>query len=343
VIECGQGGVFKKVDTHVFYREKVMTSRHLVDPELAALLDTFPALTFTPESLSLIRAFPREVNTQIPVDMPGFSAISVKEFFIPASQGEPDVRVLVYLPAKRSTQLPALLWIHGGGYVFGSADQDDLQVKSIVSMVGCAAVSVDYRLAPETPYPGPVEDCYAALTWLYAHAEELGVDPTRIAIGGASAGGGLAAGLALLTRDRGEVPLAFQLLVYPMLDDRTVTSAEPHPYTGEYIWTPDANRFGWTALLGQEPGGPDVSPYAAAARADHLEGLPPTFICVGSLDLFLEEDLEYARRLMRAGVLTELHVYPGAFHGFNMVAGAKITQTFVRDQLDALTRAFSKS
>ena len=162
-------------------------------------------------------------------------------------------------------------------------------------------------------------------------------------MGVACAGGGLTAGLALLTRDRGEVPLAFQLLIYPMLDDRTVTSAEPHPYTGEYIWTHDANRFGWTALLGQEPGSPDVSPYASAARAEHLEGLAPAFISVGTLDLFLEEDMEYARRLMRAGVPTELHVYPGAFHGFNMAASAKVSQAFVRDQLDALARALSKN
>ena len=188
---------------------------------------------------------------------------------------------------------------------------------------------------------GQVEDCYAALQWLHAHAKELGVDAAWIAIGGASAGGGLAAGLALLTRDRGEVPLAFQLLIYPMLNDRTVAAAESHLYTGEYIWTPEANRFGWTALLGQEPGGPDVSPYAAAARAEHLEGLPPAFLSVGTLDLVLEEDLEYARRLMRAGVPTELHIYPGAYHGFNMVVGAKVTRSFVRDYLDALTRAFS--
>lgn len=320
-----------------------MTTRHLVDPELVAMLDVFPALTFTPESLALIRTSMQEMATQSPTDLPDFSAISVHEQFVPGSQGAPDVRVLVYRPTTRSTSQPALLWIHGGGYVIGSADQDDLAVKSIVSAVGCVAVSVDYRLAPETPHPGPVEDCYAALKWLHAHAGELGVDTTRIAIGGASAGGGLTAGLALLTRDRGEVPLAFQLLIYPMLDDRTVTSAEPHPYTGEYIWTSDANRFGWTSLLGQEPGGPNISPYASAARADHLEGLPPTLISVGSLDLFLEEDMEYARRLMRAGVPTELHVYPGAFHGFNMVAGAKISQAFMRDWLDALARAFSKS
>jgi acetyl esterase/lipase len=175
------------------------------------------------------------------------------------------------------------------------------------------------------------------------NARDLGVDSNRLAIGGDSAGGGLAAGLALLTRDRGEVPLVLQLLIYPMLDDRTVTVADPHPYTGEYIWTADANRFGWTALLGQEPGGPDISPYAAAARAEKLEGLPPTYISVGTLDLFLEEDMEYARRLIRAGVPTELHVYPGAFHGFPMAADAQVTRAHTRDYLNALTRAFDKS
>jgi acetyl esterase/lipase len=201
---------------------------------------------------------------------------------------------------------------------------------------------VDYRLAPETPHPGPVEDCYAALKWLYTHADELGVDPKRIAIGGASAGGGLAAALGLLTRDRGEVPLVFQLLIYPMLDDRTVTTTDPHPYTGEFIWTAEANRFGWRSLLGQEPGGPDVSPYAAAARAESLAGLPSTFISVGALDLFLEEDIEYARRLIRAGVPTELHVYPGAYHGFNLTADAQVSQVAARDQLAALKRALIK-
>ena len=153
----------------------------------------------------------------------------------------------------------------------------------------------------------------------------------------------MAAGLALLTRDRGEVPLVFQLLIYPMLDDRTVTLADPHPYTGEFIWTHDANRFGWTSLLGQEPGGEGISPYAAAARAEHLVGLPPTYICVGALDLFLEEDMEYARRLMREGVPTELHVYPGAYHGFNMAAEAQVTQAYMRDYMNALRRALQRA
>lgn len=319
-----------------------MTTRHLVDPELVAMLDVFPTLELTDETLGQMRAMLQEMSAQMLPSLPEFPDISVSERFVPGPEGAPDVRVLVYLPTTVQGPLPALLWIHGGGYVLGTAEGEDLGVKGIVSAVGCAAVSVDYRLAPETPHPGPVEDCYAALKWLYTHAGELGVDPTRIAIGGGSAGGGLAAALGLLTRDRGEVPLVFQLLIYPMLDDRTVTTADPHPYTGEFIWTAEANRFGWRSLLGQEPGGPDVSPYAAAARAESLAGLPPTFISVGALDLFLEEDLEYARRLMRAGVPTELHVYPGAYHGFNLTADAQVSQAAARDELAALKRAFLK-
>jgi acetyl esterase/lipase len=317
-----------------------MTTKHLVDPELVAMLDQFPALELTAETLGQTRAMMQAMRSQTPPNLPAFPDIAVSERFVPGPEGAPDVRVLVYLPTSVQGPLPALLWIHGGGYVIGSADGEDLGVKSIVSAVRCAAVSVDYRLAPETPHPGPVEDCYAALLWLSTHAGELGVDPTRIAIGGGSAGGGLAAALGLLTRNRGEVPLAFQLLIYPMLDDRTVTMTDPHPYTGEFIWTAQVNRFGWRALLGQEPGGPDISPYAAAARAESLVGLPATFISVGALDLFLEEDLEYARRLIRAGVPTELHVYPGAYHGFNMVADAQVSQVAARDQLAALKRAF---
>jgi acetyl esterase/lipase len=234
-----------------------------------------------------------------------------------------------------------LLWIHGGGYIMGSADAEAAMAISIVSELGCAVVAPDYRLAPETPFPGPVEDCYAALKWLSAQADTLGIDARRIAVGGSSAGGGLATALTLLARDRGEVAIKFLFLIAPMLDDRTVTHPTPHPYTGEFIWTPEANRFGWASLLGHEPGGADVSPYAAPARATTLEGLPATFINVGALDLFLEEDMEYARRLMRAGVPTELHVYPGAYHGFRMVANAQVTQAAQRDQLAALKRALA--
>lgn len=316
-----------------------MDTRHLVDPELAAFLDQFPTSQFTSETLPQIRAIGAERFDQMRAALPVFPDIEVREQHIPGPTGAPDVRVRVYLPKRAPRPLPAFLWIHGGGYVLGTAERDDAVVQSIVDAVGCAAVSLDYRLAPETPHPGPVEDCYAALIWLHAHAAELGVDPGRLAIGGASAGGGLAAGLGLLARDRGAVPLVFQLLIYPMLDDRTATHPDPHPYTGEFIWTHDANRFGWTSYLGREPGAPDTSPYAAAARAERLAGLPPTYLCVGALDLFLEEDLEYARRLMRAGVPTELHVYPGAYHGFNMAVDARVSRAYTRDCLDALRHA----
>lgn len=317
-----------------------MTTRPLVDPELVAMLDQIPNVELTEETIKQVRVGDQAMKSQ---KLPTFPGIEVTERFVPGPEGAPEVRILVYLPTTMEGPKSALLWIHGGGYIMGTPEQEDPMVKNIVSTIGCVAVSVDYRLAPETRHPGPVEDCYAALKWLHTHARELGVDPTRIAIGGSSAGGGVAAALGLLARDRGEIPLAFQLLIQPMLDDRTCILAEPHPYTGEFIWTHKANRLGWTSLLGQEPGLPDVSPYAAAARAEHLEGLPATFLNVGALDLFLEEDLKYARRLMRAGVPTEMHVYPGAYHGFHMVADAQVTQTAARDQFAALKRAFDPS
>jgi acetyl esterase/lipase len=234
--------------------------------------------------------------------------------------------------------LPALLWIHGGGYVLGSVERDDLLAKHLARVGQCVVASVEYRLAPEHPFPAPVEDCYAALKWLSTHSADLGVNKSRIAIGGASAGGGLAAGLALVARDRAEVDVAFQLLIYPMIDDRNIVPAsETAPDT--FVWTRENNRMGWRAYLGREPGGADVSPYAAAARATDLRGLPPAYIPVGDLDLFLDENITYAQRLLTAGVPTELHVYPGAFHGFNgFVPGAEVSRRFNADRDNALKR-----
>ena len=216
---------------------------------------------------------------------------------------------------------------------------DTSRDQLLAEEMDCVVVAVDYRLAPETVFPGAIEDCYAALRWLHSHASELGVDPWRIIVGGESAGGGLAAALALLARDRSEVPIAAQMLVYPMIDDRTGIRGELAPYAGEFFWTPSSNRFGWEALLGEAPGGENVSPYAAAARAADLSGLPPTFICVPTLDLFLEENIDYARRLVRAGVLTELHVYPGAYHGFDMVVSCALADQLARDFRAAFLKA----
>jgi acetyl esterase/lipase len=312
-----------------------MSSRHLVDPQLLPLIDATPPLQLTNENLAFFRAnseqFARQNAVQIRDD------ITVEERLVPGPKDGPDVRVVVTAPKNKTGSCGGYLHIHGGGYVLGSAALGSPRNMITAAEVGCVVVSVNYRLAPETVFPGAVEDCYAGLKWLWTHADALGVDRNRIAIGGESAGGGLAAGLGLLIRDRGEFKPVHQQLVYPMLDDRSCT--DTHGYTGEFIWTRQSNHFGWSSILGHEPGGPDVSPYAAAARANDLSGLPPTFISTGALDLFCDENIEYARRLNRAGVPVELHVYPGAVHGFDMLPGTWLADRHAKDQLDAMRRA----
>lgn len=316
-----------------------MNTRHLVDPELLAALDAFPQLDIGPETLAVVREGMRQMSASMPV--PDALPVDVEERRIDAPEGH-RIGALVYRPCGTAPPRPAVLHIHGGGYILGSMHMMDGANRALAADLGCIVVSVDYRLAPETPHPGPVEDCYTALRWLYANAGALGVDATRIAVSGESAGGGLAAALALLARDRGEVPLVYQRLIYPMLDDRTCAERDPNPFTGEFVWTRADNRFGWRALLGHEPGVPGVSPYAAPARAEDLSGLPPAFISVGALDLFLDENMEYARRLLHAGVPTELHVYPGAFHGSDLAADATVTVEARRNAREALRRAFRR-
>ncbi|MFT4046435.1 MAG: alpha/beta hydrolase, partial [Solimonas sp.] len=269
-------------------------------------------------------------------------AVACEERHVPGPAGAPDVRVLVYRPPGAAQTRPAYLHLHGGGYVLGSPEINDTSNRALALEHGCVVVSVDYRLAPETRFPGARDDGYAALQWLHAQAGALGVDRARIAIGGESAGGGHAAALAQLARRRGGPAICLQLLDSPMLDDRTGSSVEPHPFCGAFVWTPAQNRYGWRALLGVEPGGADVPTDAVPARAIDLTDLPPAFISVGALDLFCEENLEYARRLIRAGVPTELHVIPGAYHGFG-VAGLEAPQVRLCLQLrrDALARAWA--
>lgn len=314
-----------------------MGSSHLVDPELVAGLAMLPQLDFSTVDIVAVRAGLAAMRGGAPVvDVP---EVVTEEIMVPGPAGAPDVRVVVHRPRDAVGAVPAILHIHGGGYVIGEPSVGDAANKAVVRELGCAIFSVDYRLAPETVHPGPVEDCYAALVYMAGNAAALGLDATRIGVMGESAGGGLAAGLALLARDKGGPVLAFQHLIYPMIDDRTGVSSEPHPHTGEFVWRPQDNRYGWGALLGHPPGGDGVSPYAAAARAEDLAGLPPAFIAVGTLDLFLEEDVEYARRLTRAGVPVELHVYPGAYHGFQLAGAARVTLQANRDSLEALRRA----
>lgn len=288
----------------------------LVHPELqpcVALLEQMDREFGPPglDSLAIVR--------QSPAGLPPLESPAWYETAVPGPGGA-DVQVLVVNAQPGRASRPALLHMHGGGFVAGSAKAALPRLQEMAAALDCVAVSVEYRLAPETPYPGALEDNHAALTWLYRQASELGVDPTRIALLGESAGGGHAAMLAIAARDRGEVPVAFQALIYPMLDDRTASSREVPPHIGRLLWTPTHNRFGWSSLLGWPVGSRLPPPGAVPARVADLRGLPPAFIAVGALDLFVQEDIDYAARLIEAGVSTELLVIPGAFHAFDAIA-----------------------
>lgn len=307
---------------------------------IKTMLAQMPPMSF--DDLPAARAAAKEMTAAMKMEMPVIPGVITEDRTVPGPKGSPNVAVRLYRPEKLPGPLPTLLWIHGGGYMFGDLDQEDLIAKQFALAAECEVVSVEYRLAPENPYPAPLEDCYAALKWLSNQASELGIDRSRIAIGGASAGGGLAAGLALLARDRAEVNPVFQLLVYPMINDCNIAPAsDVLPDT--LFWTRESNLIGWRSYLCCEPGGEGISCYAAASRALELAGLPPAYITVGDLDLFAQEDIEYSRRLIEAGVLTELHVYPGGCHAFDMmVPDADITKRFTTDIHRALKRALHK-
>ncbi|MEJ6011343.1 alpha/beta hydrolase [Novosphingobium aquae] len=312
-------------------------SRHLVDPELLPGLELIPSVEFTLEDLPAIRERMAEFTRMgVTEDLAG---VSTTEDFVPSPQGH-KVRVLIHRPDNLPPAAPVVVYSHGGGFLLGSAESMRLSNQLMARDVQCLVVSVDYRLPPEVPHPGPVEDCYAALKWVHDNAPSLGIDPTRIAVAGESAGGGLAAATALLARDRDEISLAYQHLIYPMLDDRTGPDTA-NPYAGEFVWTAGNNQLGWSALLGEPAGGEGVCGYASPSRAQDLSGLPRTFITVGALDLFADENLEFARRLMRAGVSTELHLYPGAYHGFELAKDAPVTKSAHETALAALRRGLA--
>jgi len=309
--------------------------RQLVDPDLLPGLDLIPGLALSEASLPTIRATMEEIASLAPE--PANSGVSWRDAAVRSPDGH-EVPVRIYTPDGDSGLRPAILQIHGGGYVMGSHRLSHAANLGIAAEADAVIVAVDYRLAPETTAPGAVEDCHAALAWLATEADGLGVDPTRIAVRGESAGGGLAAALCLFARDRGGPAIIHQNLIYPMLDDRTCITQLPE-HLGAFVWPPEANAFGWRALLGGPPGAGTVPDYAVAARAESLTALPAAFIAVGGLDLFLLEDLDYARRLIEAGVPSELHIYPGAYHGFDVVADAPPAQRMRRDAVLALRRA----
>jgi acetyl esterase/lipase len=287
----------------------------LLDDEVAAGLAAMPPLEFTPEAVAMMRS--------------GGSVFAAAELSDAVERTDhvvsedPHVVVRVHRAKDADGPLPCIYSIHGGGYIIGSYDMDDAKFDAWCPTLGCVGVSVEYRLAPETPYPGPLEDCYAGLTWTYEHADELGIDQERIGITGVSAGGGLAAALALLARDRGAIPIEWQLLECPMLDDRQMTSSSR--LEGLPIWSRDANTYGWQSYLGDRYGTDDVPYTAAPARATDLTGLPRAMVIVGGADGFRDEDIEYGLRLNQAGVPTAIHVLPGACHGVQMFPNAAVT------------------
>lgn len=290
-------------------------------PDLRSLTRWLPRAPVSPRTLRVMRAL-----TKLPIPP---RARDVKVETVGA------VTVRVHRPPGAAPR-PAMLWIHGGGYVFGTAAQDDAVCRYFATTLDIFVAAVDYRLAPESPFPLPLHDCYAALKWLAGLAD---VDPTRIAVGGASAGGGLAAAVALLARERNDVTLALQLLAYPMIDDRTANRTDIDERLLR-LWNNKANRFGWESYTGRPPGSPDVTGLAAPSRCEDLTRLPPAWIGVGTLDLFHDEDIAYAERLASAGVACELDLVEGAFHGFDVIQPkAGVSRAFRAAQVAALADA----
>jgi acetyl esterase/lipase len=313
-----------------------MSTIDLVDPELRDALALWPFLALTADSLTQRRADLLKALEGVPApDLPDVAAAEIR---VPSAFGSKSIRVLTYRPTNAHRPLPTILHIHGGGFVMGAPEMKDVENRLLASELRCAIYSVDYRLAPEAPHPAPLEDIYSVFAWLHAHADEIGLDPARIGIKGESGGGGFAAAAALYARDHSGPKFAFQHLIYPMIDDRTAVRKDLHPHVGEFIWTQENNYFGWQSLLGREPGSAGTSPYAAASRAEDMSGLPPTYISVGGLDLFLEENLAYAERLSRAGVPVEFHMYPRTYHGFYRATNARVTRQAEHDNREALRR-----
>ncbi len=318
-----------------------------LDEELAAGLVRFPPL---PDFLdidhsrkafrSLLEARPRK---------PDLHGVKVRDHLI---DGPPEatekLRVRVYRPdLNAALALPVICYMHAGGYIFGTPEDEDEIAAHLVRSLGCIVASVDYRLAPEHPYPAALDDCYAALKWLVSPSQKLGVDCQRLVVGGRSAGGGLAASLALLARDRGEIEVCFQWLIYPMLDDRT-NCAEANRsgrcMTDQRLWNHSLNERAWAAYLGRSATETTISQYAAPARAVDLSNLPPAFIAVGSAEIFADECVDYARRLKLAGVTIQLCEYPGAFHLWeSSLPRAAISLKQLNERTAALARVFRPS
>ena len=317
------------------------TTRPPYDPEIATFLagnaEQFPASIF-PADIEPMRVAMTRFERPL-LELLAGRAIEVEEHSAPGPEGAPAIAISIFRPRRAKTPTAGIYHIHGGGMIFGDRYTGaEMLFLNWVDRMGAVVVSVEYRLAPEHPHPAPVEDCYAGLVWMAANAAVLGIDGSRIAIAGGSAGGGLAAGVALMARDRKGPKLAGQLLTYPMIDDRNETVSS-HQFIGLGVWDRHSNLTGWNALLGELRGGAGVSPYAAPARATDLSGLPPTYIDAGSAEVFRDEDVSYASRIWAAGGVAELHIWPGACHGFDgFLPQATVSQGAIRARNEWLCR-----
>ncbi|MBL7255974.1 alpha/beta hydrolase [Paractinoplanes lichenicola] len=316
-----------------------MSRRDLIDPELRPILDAL--LEAMPGGFNAVpdivqrRAAVDAMNSG--VELPDNPNVAKEDRTIPGPDGEPDLTVRIYRPVNAEGTVPGIFYIHGGGMIMGSVQGEDATATLLCDQIGAVVVSVEYRLSPEHPHPAPVEDCYAGLVWMAKNAGELGFDPDRLAIYGASAGGGLTIATALIARDRGGPALTFMMPIYPMIDD-TNTSASSEEIADIGVWDRAGNIEAWGWYLGGKP----ADQYAAPTRAQDLTGLPPAFIDVGTVDLFRDEDIAFAQRLMAAGVPTELHVHPGSYHaGENLAPDSALARRIWAGRLDALRRALA--
>lgn len=316
-----------------------MSRRDLIDPDVREPLDQL--LEVMPGGFNSIPDIVqrRAAVTQMlaALEIPPNPNVTSEDRMVPGPDGAPDIKVRIYRPVDATGTLPGIYFIHGGGMILGDIDGEDAVATSVCEQVDAVVVSVEYRLAPEHPYPAPVEDCYAGLAWMARHAAELRVDPDRLAVYGGSAGGGLTIAISMLARDRAFPALRFQMPIYPMIDDRNETPSS-HEITDIGLWDRAGNIEAWKWYLGD--GKPDQ--YAAPARAEDLAGLPPTYIDVGTLDLFRDEDITFAMRLMAAGIPTELHVSPGAYHAAEVFApAAPLSERIWTRRFEALRRALA--
>lgn len=292
-------------------------SFHLVDPELRSVLEVFSGFDVNGDTLATLRALPQAD----PLSSPPY-----QEYFVHNEREDFQIRVLVITPERPQSNYPGLLYMHGGGFVFGSPETTLPTIQKLAADTGRIIVLPQYRLAPEFPFPAALNDNLLALKWMHQNAGKLALDRTDIAVGGDSAGGGHAAVLAASVRDRDDIIISRLFMIYPMLDDRTGAVGSRENITGEFVWTAENNRFGWASYLGTES---NLTNGCVPARLKNLKGFPPTFIATGSLDLFMEENIRFMERLQAAGVDAGIYMAEGAYHGFNVIVpDAQVSKEF---------------